>query len=173
MSNLLSQLHPSVEECLETCGIKYKIFECDPSLADTAAFCAHYGFALSQSANAIVTASKSEPVKYACCLVLANCKLDVNKKVCQLLNVKKVSFASADQTLELTGMQIGGVTPFGLTAIPIYVDSAVMNQKEIIVGGGNRSSKVLLDPLELQKLPNVEIIAGLAIAKQLDLPHEL
>jgi prolyl-tRNA editing enzyme YbaK/EbsC (Cys-tRNA(Pro) deacylase) len=165
MTNLLSQLHPGVEQCLETCGIRYNVFECDPSLADTAAFCAHYGFALNQSANAIITASKSEPVKYACCLILANCKLDVNKKVCELLQVKKASFASADQTLQLTGMQIGGVTPFGLTAIPIYVDSVVMQQKEIVVGGGNRSSKVLLDPLELKKLPNLEIIAGLATAR--------
>jgi prolyl-tRNA editing enzyme YbaK/EbsC (Cys-tRNA(Pro) deacylase) len=30
------------------------------------------------------------------------------------MQVKKLSFASADQTLEASGMEIGGVTPFGL-----------------------------------------------------------
>jgi prolyl-tRNA editing enzyme YbaK/EbsC (Cys-tRNA(Pro) deacylase) len=162
MSNLLSELHPNVSACLAQCGIEYTVFECDPNLADTAAFCQHYGFAHSQSANAIITASKADPVKYACCLVLANSKLDVNKKVCQLLGVKKASFATPEQTLELTGMQIGGVTPFGLPNIPIYIDTAIMGNKEVVLGGGNRSTKVLLDPGELQKLPGAQIVEGLA-----------
>jgi len=165
MSQVLSELHPSVSECLQKCGIEHKVFQCDPDLADTAAFCEHYGFALSQSANAIITASKTDPVKYACCLVLANSKLDVNKKVCQLLAVKKASFASAEQTLELTGMQIGGVTPFGLPDIPIYIDAAVLNNQEVVVGGGNRSTKVLLNPKELEKLPGAQFIEGLAAAR--------
>jgi len=165
MSQVLSELQPSVSECLQRCGIEHKVFQCDPALADTAAFCEHYGFALSQSANAIITASKTDPVKYACCLVLANSKLDVNKKVCQLLGVKKASFAGAEQTLELTGMQIGGVTPFGMPDIPIYIDTAVMNNEEVVVGGGNRSTKVLLNPKELQKLPGAQIIEGLASAR--------
>jgi prolyl-tRNA editing enzyme YbaK/EbsC (Cys-tRNA(Pro) deacylase) len=76
--------------------------------------------------------------------------------------VKKASFASAEQTLELTGMQIGGVTPFGLPDIPIYIDSAVMNNEEVVLGGGNRSTKVLLNPKELQKLPGAQVVEGLA-----------
>jgi prolyl-tRNA editing enzyme YbaK/EbsC (Cys-tRNA(Pro) deacylase) len=165
MSQIVSELHPSVSSSLEKCGIEHKVFQCDPALADTAAFCEHYKFALGQSANAIITASKTDPVKYACCLVLANSKLDVNKKVCQLLGVKKASFASAEQTLELTGMQIGGVTPFGLPDIPIYIDAAVMNNEEVVVGGGNRSTKVLLNPKELEKLPGAQTVEGLASAR--------
>lgn len=84
----------------------------------------------------------------------------------KLLGAKKVSFASAEQTLELTKMQIGGVTPFGLPDIPIYIDSAVMkSEMPVILGGGNRSTKVLCLPAELLKLPNVEVIEDLAILK--------
>ena len=55
------------------------------------------------------------------------------------------------------------MTAFGLPAeIPIYVDAKVMECDEIVMGGGNRSSKVLLDPKELMKLPNIEIIENLA-----------
>ena len=82
-----------------------------------------------------------------------------------MLGVKKASFASGDQTKELTGMQIGGVTPFGLPDIPIYVDAAVMLNSEIVLGGGNRSTKVLLDPKELLKMPNVEAVKSLAILR--------
>ena len=165
MSSQVSELHPQVEKCLAEFGIVHTVFSCDPELADTTRFCEHYGFSTGASANAIIAASKAEPVKFACCIVLATCKLDVNKKVSALLETKKVSFASAEQTLELTGMQIGGVTPFGLPEIPIFIDAQVMEQPEVIMGGGNRATKVFLNPLELKKLPGAVIIDGLGILK--------
>lgn len=110
-----------------------------------------------------MVASKSEPVKFAACVVLATTKLDVNKKVCQLLAVKKASFAPMDEALRLSQMEYGGVTAFGLPDdIPVYVDSRVMECDEVIMGGGNRSSKVILHPQELTKLPTVQLIEGLA-----------
>ena len=59
-------------------------------------------------------------------------------------------------------MMIGGVTAFGIGDLPIYVDSAVMEQDQVVMGGGNRSSKLLLNPRELAKLPNVVVVEGLA-----------
>ncbi len=155
------------QAALDEAGLAYKVLDCDPSLADTAAFCEHYNFSLSQSANAIVVAGKAEPTKYACCIVLATTKLDVNKAVCKQLGVKRASFASGEQTKDITGMEIGGVTPFGIpTDIPIYVDAAVLAQKEVVMGGGNRSSKVVLDPHELERFPGVCIVEGLAKPKE-------
>jgi prolyl-tRNA editing enzyme YbaK/EbsC (Cys-tRNA(Pro) deacylase) len=63
-------------------------------------------------------------------------------------------------------MMIGGVTVFGIKDLPIYVDNAVLKQKEVIMGGGNRSSKVLLNPDELKKLASVEIVEDLAKPKE-------
>lgn len=162
MTQQLAELHPTVTECLNKYGIEYEVLQCDPELADTAVFCAHYGYDNETAANAIVVATRSEPVKYACCIVLATMKLDVNKKVKQIMEAKKVSFASAEQTMELTGMQIGGVTPFGLQSIPLYIDATVLSQPKVIAGGGNRATKVLLDPNEYKKLPNAQVISGLA-----------
>ena len=159
-------LLPLVQASLEAHDITYKVFACDTALADTAAFCEQYGFGQNQSANTIVVASKTEPAKYACCVVLATTKLDVNKKVCQLLGVKKASFAPMEQALELSKMEYGGVTVFGLPDdLPVYVDSRVMACDEVVMGGGNRSSKVLLHPQELTKLPMVHIVEGLAKVK--------
>jgi prolyl-tRNA editing enzyme YbaK/EbsC (Cys-tRNA(Pro) deacylase) len=159
-------LLPLVQESLDAHYINYKIFACDPELADTAAFCEKYGFSLEQSANTIIVASKADPVRFACCVVLATTKLDVNKKVCQLLGVKKASFAPMDAALELSRMEYGGVTAFGLPAdLPVYVDARVMECNEVVMGGGNRSSKLLLDPCELTKLKNVQVVEGLAKAQ--------
>jgi prolyl-tRNA editing enzyme YbaK/EbsC (Cys-tRNA(Pro) deacylase) len=147
---------------LDALGVEYELFPCDPALADTAAFCEAYGFAPEDSANTILVVGKSSPPKYVACLVLATTRLDVNRAVKQRLGTR-ASFASADATRELTGMEIGGVTVFGLPAeLPIWVDARVMERERIVLGGGSRSCKVLAPPAILQALPGVEIVEGLA-----------
>lgn len=159
-------LHPLVQKALRTYDIQAKAIACDPALADTAAFCDHYGFAPEQSANAIIVASRTEPVQFFASLLLAHTKLDVNKKLRQLTGVRKLSFATAEQTVGLTDMLIGGVTLPGLPQhISIYIDAAVMEQPEVIIGGGNRSSKLILSPKELLKLPQVQIVPALALVR--------
>jgi prolyl-tRNA editing enzyme YbaK/EbsC (Cys-tRNA(Pro) deacylase) len=160
-------LDPLVQRALLSNNVAYEVLACDPDLADTAAFCAHYGFALEQAANTILVASKKvAPPKYAACVVLGTTRLDVNKKVSELLAVKRLSFADAETTADLTGMMIGGVTAFGIGDLPVYVDSAVMEQARVVMGGGNRSSKILLNPNELRRLPNVVVVESLAKPKQ-------
>jgi len=141
----------------------FELFACDPALADTAAFCAAYGFALEDSANTIVVIGKSDPPVYAACVVLATHRLDVNRVVKQRLGTRKASFASPDETRELTGMAIGGVTAFGLPdGLPLWVDATVMARDRIVLGGGSRSWKVIAPPSILLTLPNVEVVEGLA-----------
>ena len=142
---------------------EFELFACDPALADTAAFCAAYGFALEDSANTIVVIGKSDPPVYAACVVLATHRLDVNRVVKQRLGRRKASFASQDETRALTGMAIGGVTAFGLPDdLPLWVDRAVMERERIVLGGGSRSWKVIAPPSILLTLPNVEVVDGLA-----------
>lgn len=156
-------LLPGVQEAIDTYHIEADVLPCDPELADTAAFCEHYGYTLEQAANTIlVTSKKIEPAKYALCVVLGTTKLDVNKKVCELLGVKRASFADAESTIALTSMQIGGVTPFGVANVPLYIDSHVLEQERVVMGGGNRSSKLVLNPKELMKLPGTQAIEDLA-----------
>lgn len=156
-------LHPSTLHSLIALDVQHEVLKCDPTLADTAAFCEAYGVDPANSANAILVASKKPAGVVAACVVLATYRLDVNHAVRDALAVKKLSFASADLTVELTGMEIGGVTPFGLPpAMPILVDAAVMRRPTIVLGGGNRSSKLKLAPALLSRLPSVSIIEGLA-----------
>ena len=152
-----------LENLLAPLGVAYELFPCDPALADTAAFCAAYGFELGDSANTIVVVGKSEPRQFAACVVLATHRLDVNRAVRAKFGRGKASFASADETREVTGQEIGGVTPFGLPAhLPIWIDAAVMERPSIILGGGSRSWKVIAAPEILLRLPNAEVVEGLA-----------
>ena len=89
---------------------------------------------------------------------------DVNKRVKRLMEVSRASFAGADETRDLTGMMIGGVTPFGLPAdMPIYADAKLKALDYVILGGGSRSSKLKLPPAELEKLPGLEFVEGLSL----------
>jgi prolyl-tRNA editing enzyme YbaK/EbsC (Cys-tRNA(Pro) deacylase) len=154
-----------LEALLAPLGVDYELFACDPALADTAAFCAAYGFSPDESANTIVVAGKAQPRVHAACVVLAPHRLDVNRTVKQRLGTRKASFAGPDETRELTGMEIGGVTPFGLpVTLPIWVDAAVMARPRIVLGGGSRSWKVIAPPAILTRLPNVDVVEGLATA---------
>ena len=61
----------------------------------------------------------------------------MNGCVRRRLGVKKVSFAPADLTRELTGMEIGGVTVPGLPdGLPIWVDRAVAEAPSVVIGAG-------------------------------------
>ncbi len=120
---------------LEARGLAFEVMECDPELADTARFCEAYGIPLENSANAILVASRKPEGHNAVCVVLATTRLDVNGTVRQKLGVRKVSFASADLTRELTGQEIGGVTIFGLPdGLPVWIDSRVLDRDWVIVG---------------------------------------
>jgi prolyl-tRNA editing enzyme YbaK/EbsC (Cys-tRNA(Pro) deacylase) len=156
-----------VQDQLERLGVPFEMFQCDPDLADTANFCAAYGFNPEDSANTILVIGKSDPPRYAACVVLATTRLDVNRAVRQRLGTRKASFAPSEVTRAITGMEIGGVTVFGLPPeLPIWIDSRVIARERVVLGGGSRSFKIIAPPAILRELPNAEVVDGLATANE-------
>jgi prolyl-tRNA editing enzyme YbaK/EbsC (Cys-tRNA(Pro) deacylase) len=140
------------------------VLDIDPALADTAQFCEAYGYSMDESANAILVIGKSDPPVYAVGVVLATTRLDVNKSVRRRLGTRKASFAPPDATRELTGMEIGGVTPFALPdGLPLWIDSRVMDRSRVVVGGGSRACKVVGPPAMLLSVPGAEVVDDLAL----------
>jgi prolyl-tRNA editing enzyme YbaK/EbsC (Cys-tRNA(Pro) deacylase) len=133
----------------------------DPSLADTAAFCEHYDIGMDISANCVVVeAKRAERTWHAACIVLATTRADVNGIVRKHLGARKISFASMDTAVSLTGMEYGGITPVGLPADwPILVDQNVVDQQRLIIGSGIRGSKLLAATRVLAALPGAEVLA--------------
>ena len=159
-----ADIEARVRTVLGGLGVPYEWIEIDPAYADTAAFCERYGYGLETAANTIIVAAKKDPRQYAACVVLATTRLDVNRTVRKLLGVPRLSFASAEETKDLTGMMIGGVTVFALPRdLPIYVDDRVMAEPWVILGSGSRSSKVKASPDVLRRLPGAQVVAGLSM----------
>lgn len=156
-------MNDSVVRQLDMLNLEYEVVPCDPELADTEAFCRAYEYSTDDSANAIIVVGKSDPRIYAMCLVLASTRLDVNKVVRKRLGTRKASFASSEETIELTSMMIGGVTPFGTsTELPLWIDQRVMDRDQLVIGGGSRDRKLIVPPETLLGHPLAEVVADLA-----------
>ena len=163
MDEIEARVRRVVAELAATHELTQEVVDCDPALADTAQFVEAYGYTMEESANTILVIGKSDPPVYVACVVLAHTRLDVNKAVKKKLGVRKCSFASADDTRVVTGMEIGGVTPFALPDdLPLWVDSRVMECERVVLGGGSRACKVVGDPRLLTALPNAEVVDALA-----------
>ena len=159
-----NEIEARVVSTLNDLGIEHELIQIDPDFADTAEFCEKYGYTLEGSGNTIVVASKRGAKKYCACIVQGSARLDVNKTVKRLMGVSRASFASAEETMELTGMLIGGVTAFALPQeLPVYADQKLLEQESIILGSGSRSSKIKIDPQEISKIPGAQFIDGLSI----------
>ncbi len=140
----------------------------DATLADTEAFCAAYDVALASSANCVVVEGRrGERTTFAAIMVLATDRADVNKTIRKALDVRKISFADQAKAEAMTGMQQGGITPVGLPPEwRLLVDEAVVAAGPVVIGGGVRDSKLLLDGASLARLPGAEVMA-------LTLPREV
>ena len=159
-------IEAQVRDAAAGTGVDFEVFPCDPDLADTAAFCAAYGFAMEDSANCVVVKGKSEPPIFAACVVLATTRLDVNGVVRRRLGTRKASFAGGDEVEALTGMTIGGITPFGLPAgMPLWVDARVAERARLVLGGGSRACKILAAPAILTALGG-EVVVDLATSAE-------
>ena len=162
-------IEQTVISSLQATGVPYQVIEIDPKYADTLEFCEQYDYRVEECGNTIIVRSKRGEKKFSACVVLGSDRLDVNRKVKALMQVSRLSFASADETRELTGMEIGGVTPFNLPKdIAIYVDAKVMQLDSVILGSGSRASKITVAPSVFEQLLNTEIIEGLSLSPEPD-----
>ena len=162
--NASTDIESRVLSALGELGVSYELVHIEPEFADTADFCEKYGYPLETSGNTIIVASKRGEKKYCACIVQATARLDVNHTVKRLMGVSRASFASAEETMELTGMMIGGVTAFALPPdLAVYADPNLRSQEYVILGSGSRSSKLKIAPEDLGKIPGVQFIDGLAM----------
>ena len=162
-------IEQTVISSLQATGVSYQVIDIDPKYADTLEFCEQYDYRVEECGNTIIVRSKRGEKKFSACVVLGSDRIDVNRRVKALMQVSRLSFASADDTRELTGMEIGGVTPFNLpTDIVTYLDAKVMQLESVILGSGSRSSTIKVAPSVFEQLVITEIIEGLSLSPEPD-----
>jgi prolyl-tRNA editing enzyme YbaK/EbsC (Cys-tRNA(Pro) deacylase) len=135
------------------------VFSCLDEYSDTAAFSARYGLGLDDCANTLILKyTKNQGEHYAAVVTLGSRRLDINGAVKDRLGAKRLSLAKREVATEITGMEFGGITAFGLPAdMRVLVDAAVLERKYVVMGAGYRETKILLAPSTLTRLPPVEV----------------
>jgi prolyl-tRNA editing enzyme YbaK/EbsC (Cys-tRNA(Pro) deacylase) len=157
-------LAEATAKALPTVAVDVEVFAIDPQIADTAALLDATDLPPATSANCVLVAgTRSGEERIAACMVLANTRADVNKRVKKLLDVRKASFLPLGRAVDESGMEYGGIGPIGLPEnYRVLIDSRVAEAKELIIGSGIRGSKILISGSALASLPGAEVVEGLA-----------
>lgn len=81
------------------------------------------------------------------------------KTLRQHLGQSRLTTATEEEVLTVTGYPIGAVSPFGLPQpLPVYIDESVLAEEEISIGSGVRGTTVILRSADLRTaLPDAEI----------------
>ena len=88
------------------------------------------------------------------------------KRLRQHLGQSRLTMASPDEVLAVTGYPIGAVSPFGLPApLPIYIDRSVLAEAEISIGSGWRNITVILQSADLQQALPAAVVGDFCVAK--------
>ncbi len=77
------------------------------------------------------------------------------------LGHSRISMASEEEVLAVTGYRIGAVGPFGLpTSLRVLIDPSVLAEEEISIGSGVRGVTVILKSVDLlHALGEAEIVS--------------
>ena len=83
------------------------------------------------------------------------------RKLRQLVGRSRVRMATEEEVLEVTGYRIGTVSPFGMARpIKVMIDASVLNEQEISIGSGVRSTAILMRSADLQQaLEDAEVVS--------------
>jgi Ala-tRNA(Pro) deacylase len=135
---------------LEENGADFRVMEHEPVTTSEEASRIR-GTPLEQGAKALVYRADGRAVL----LVLpANRRVDT-RAFKNALQVKDLKMISPEELLELTGLQVGAVPPFGnLIGLTTYADERLFEQPRLSFNAGSRSVSVILATPDYDRLVN-------------------
>lgn len=82
------------------------------------------------------------------------------KKLRKLLGLSRITMATEEEVLAVTGYRIGTVGPFGLAKqARVLVEAGTLKEEEVSIGSGMRDTAVILKSADLMKgLGDVEVV---------------
>ena len=76
------------------------------------------------------------------------------------LGRSRISMATEDEVVAVTGYRIGTVSPFGMpNQLKVLIDASVMREAEVSIGSGMRNTAIILKSADLrQALSDAEVV---------------
>ncbi|MBK7452053.1 MAG: YbaK/EbsC family protein [Anaerolineales bacterium] len=78
----------------------------------------------------------------------------------KLLGKSRITMATEEEVLAVTGYRIGTVGPFGLLRpVRMFIETGVLQEEEVSIGSGMRDTAVIIKSADLKKaLGNVDVV---------------
>jgi Cys-tRNA(Pro) deacylase len=117
----------------------FEALEFEPGSTPTAVSAAErIGVEVGQIAKSILLKGKND--RYYMVVMPGDRKLN-NAKLKEALGVK-TRMATAEETKQITGFLPGGVCPFGVDDVPVFIDEALSQYETVYPAAGNNASGV-------------------------------
>jgi Cys-tRNA(Pro) deacylase len=138
---------PPVSIALEELGVPHKIFRHENPVTSFEQAASDRGQRASQIVRSILFRIAED--EFIMMLVAGPAQISW-KALRKYLGRSRISMASEDEVLAVTGYRVGAVSPFGLPRqLKVLIDASVMNEEEISIGSGMRNTAIILKSTDL------------------------
>lgn len=148
---------PPVSLALEKLGVPHRVFRHETPVSSLEKAASDRGQRPEQVVRTILF--RVTEGEYA--LVLAAGPGQISwKNLRKLLGRSRITMASKDEVVEVTGYRIGTVGPFGLAKqVRVMIEAGVLKEEEVSIGSGMRDMAVILKTADLrQALKGADVV---------------
>ena len=149
---------PPISIALEELGVPHKIFRHENPVHSFEQAASDRG----QRASQIVRSILFRIAEDEFIMVLVAGPAQISWKLLRKhLGRSRITMATEDEVLAVTGYRIGTVGPFGLpNPLTVKLDASVMREEEVSIGSGMRNTAVILKSADLHHaLNNAEVVS--------------
>ena len=144
-------------------GISARLIAPETPMPTVPLAAAALGVGEEQIVKTIVFEGKKGRGEVALAIVTGDARVD-RSRVAAVLNLPTLKLASPETVLRTTGFAVGGVPPVAhLSAVPVVVDSRVMDHAIVYGGGGDEDHMLEIVPADIVRLTNA-VVADVTVA---------
>lgn len=149
---------PPASIALEKLGIPHRIFRHETAVDSFEQAASDRNQRPEQVVRSILFQVRSE--EFALALIAGREQVDW-RSLRKLVGRSRMRMATEDEVLEVTGFQVGTVTPFGMKKqVKVLIDPNVFKEEDISIGSGIRNTAILMKSADLrQALREAEIVS--------------
>ena len=150
----MNPIPTQIKALLDQHSCEYEMFEHEPVRTSVDASKIRPGISLHQGAKALVCEAKYSDGEKEKVMVVVPADLRANlKTVRKELKAKDLYLISPSDVLQCTGVEVGGVPPFGnLFGFKVFTDKGLFENEEIAFNAGSRTITVIMKSVDYERL---------------------
>ena len=155
----LKPIRTKITDLLDTQGVPYRMLRHTEPVFTVEAAAAQRGEVEEEMVKAILLREKAQPRRYVMACLIGNARLDPKAVRAHLPeDWKRLSFATAEEILEVTGYVQGAVAPLCLPDdVPVIFDEAITACFKVNISSGDLMAGLELATQDLMRLARAQL----------------